>query len=851
MESNQNNEENVNQSNNPSIQNVADSENVSQDNLEGGGEGMEDENQSYEYEGDQNDNLEGGDEENEDEQEEYQDDEGGEGEAEGEEGEEEEGEYEGEEGQSQSQSQMHQEGENTSQAQNEQLQLNQSRESEDQNQVEVESEESIDENEDISNLPPEREVRYKLFKFINRLRNGCHLPNYSIDLLGNKVAMQYANYLLTNKESNEELNAIAKSFNLGPHFKVSTLESFIDSDRNQVSPNYNDFSSDFYDVQATLAEFEQHSENILSEDFNTVGIGMAFNDTKVVVVDVFTHCDVIVEACSINDSTGGVVVKGIMANDQYGAYALRIVKAEAPNKTLLQITPQHITPSFSEGKVRAFSATFVNASSVLSEPEQKIVEVYIRVKPDLIPYNKAFTDKIRFEDLLLGARIPLESFPIQRQLREEHKQDMEDEKQEKKNLALIAEYEKNKLEEKKRRMANDAYAYGKETGDDMGEIPEEPDEGDNLSDKDETIKKGSESRDQRSKISDSMDFEISKEKNDNYEKELNDLEQTIERLKEDNEKIQRKIKIIYEFRKKEGREERNFYKESNINESTYADSLSSTAALYNDLNTHKTKLDQDLKRYQQSIDEQERKKQEVYDILMEYKTELLENAETRKGTKIPRAQIEDWLNKERRLEEDIKELRIQSFTKTLEMNRLKKELKKMEDYFEGLHIIDFEQLKIENNTLTEKIEDRNEEIHKLKNKINYTVQILAHLQEKSKDISIEKEVKKNENDELKKKIIEMKMKLTSKKEENDKKALKQLNENKKIDQINSVPLKNYYKNTLNHIEQLASQIEIVSKQLVIYRTKRKSNTKDIKELLHRKERMMKDFKTLPKIEIDK
>ena len=41
------------------------------------------------------------------------------------------------------------------------------------------------------------------------------------------------------------------------------------------------------------------------------------------------------------------------------------------------------------------------------------------------------------------------------------------------------------------------------------------------------------------------------------------------------------------------------------------------------------------------------------------------------------------------------------------MNRLKKELKKMEDYFEGLHIIDFEQLKIENNTLTEKIIRKN------------------------------------------------------------------------------------------------------------------------------------------------
>ena len=47
---------------------------------------------------------------------------------------------------------------------------------------------------------------------------------------------------------------------------------------------------------------------------------------------------------------------------------------------------------------------------------------------------------------------------------------------------------------------------------------------------------------------------MSKEKNDNYEKELTELEGTIEKLKDDNEKIQKKIKVIYEFRKKEGRE---------------------------------------------------------------------------------------------------------------------------------------------------------------------------------------------------------------------------------------------------------------------------------------------------------
>ena len=113
--------------------------------------------------------------------------------------------------------------------------------------------------------------------------------------------------------------------------------------------------------------------------------------------------------------------------------------------------------------------------------------------------------------------------------------------------------------------------------------------------------------------------------------------------------------------------------------------------------------------------------------------------------------------------------------------------------------------------MTEKIEDRNEEIHKLKNKINNTVQVLAHLQEKSKFVSSENEIKKTENENLKKEIIEMKRKLTEKKEENDKKALK---------------------------------------QLIEYRQRRRGTKKDITDLLQRKEKMMREFRTLPKIEED-
>ena len=572
---------------------------------------------------------------------------------------------------------------------------------------------------------------------------------------------------------------------------------------------------------------------------------------KVVVVNIFCKREVTVDSCSINLENGNIIIKGELNNEQYGAYALRIIAPRAPNKTLVQITPQHITPANISNKIRPFTAIFNNLGRFLEDNEPKNIEIYIRVKPDMIPYNKIFSDKIRFEDLTLGAVIPLMNFPSDREKKEERRQDAKDEKAAKDNLTLLAEYERKKDEEKKRRMKIDGYAYADKGG--MGEIQEELDEDVDSSKEESSVNKSSkhyESKANKSQNEVSEDYNMSGEKSENYERELQDLETANEKLKEDNEIIQKKINIIYEFRKKEGREERNFYKESNINESTYADSLTSTAGLYNDLNSHKTKLDQDLKRYQQSIEEQEKRKQDVYEILMKYKEELLDNAETRKGTKIPRAEIEYWLSREKQLEDEIRDLRIQSFTKSLEMNRLKKELKKMEDYFEGLHIIDFEQLKIENNTLTEKIEDRNEEIHKLKNKINYTVQILAHLQEKSKFVSSENEIKKTENENLKKEIIEMKRKLTEKKEENDKKALKQLNENKKIDQINSVPLKNYYRKTLQHIQELAVQIDQVSSQLLIYRQKRHASKKDITDLLQRKERMMREFKTLPKIEED-
>lgn len=142
-------------------------------------------------------------------------------------------------------------------------------------------------------------------------------------------------------------------------------------------------------------------------------------------------------------------------------------------------------------------------------------------------------------------------------------------------------------------------------------------------------------------------------KREGYEKQLERLEQNIDDLKKENEDVQRKIALIYEFRKNENRDDRNYYKGSNINESTYTDSLTSAANLYNELNTHKRKLEADLSKYNQSIEIQEERKREVYKILMNYKEELITNAEYRKGTKIPKEKQEEWLSREKIYEDEV------------------------------------------------------------------------------------------------------------------------------------------------------------------------------------------------------
>jgi hypothetical protein len=71
-------------------------------------------------------------------------------------------------------------------------------------------------------------------------------------------------------------------------------------------------------------------------------------------------------------------------------------------------------------------------------------------------------------------------------------------------------------------------------------------------------------------------------------------------------------------------------------------------------------------------------------------------------------------------------VRLRNISLRTALRKLERTFRAREQLADGLHMIDFEQLKIENQTLLEKIEERNEELAKLKRKKTTTVQVFHH-----------------------------------------------------------------------------------------------------------------------------
>jgi len=163
----------------------------------------------------------------------------------------------------------------------------------------------------------------------------------------------------------------------------------------------------------------------------------------------------------------------------------------------------------------------------------------------------------------------------------------------------------------------------------------------------------------------------------------------------------------------------------------YKKTLEQLSTLWNRIDQTQVESSEKITVLSVELAEADRKCGDLNDAFKNFKRAIAREAKhSRNGKKIPFKEVLHKETQEEEKDKAVAKVRIRNIQLSNKLKQLQDAVKQKEELEQGLHLIDFEQLKIENQTLTEKIEERNDELHKLRKKTTTTVQVLTHVKEK-------------------------------------------------------------------------------------------------------------------------
>ncbi|XP_076329266.1 cilia- and flagella-associated protein 184-like isoform X2 [Tachypleus tridentatus] len=148
------------------------------------------------------------------------------------------------------------------------------------------------------------------------------------------------------------------------------------------------------------------------------------------------------------------------------------------------------------------------------------------------------------------------------------------------------------------------------------------------------------------------------------------------------------------------------------------------------------------------------------------KKEIAQNAiNSYTGKKLSKQEVEFYLKREEQSDQVLRKIQLRNFKTVHQLQKIEQQLKAKEELAEGIHLIDFEQLKIENQTYHEKIEERNEKrsyMVKLKTSRDSLRSQMQKLQQKAglfrrKILLRDYEETVNRKDQLENEMVELKI----------------------------------------------------------------------------------------------
>eukprot|EP00742_Colponemidia_sp_Colp-10_P002040 GILJ01002178.1.p1 GENE.GILJ01002178.1~~GILJ01002178.1.p1 ORF type:complete len:587 (+),score=147.39 GILJ01002178.1:256-1761(+) len=214
-----------------------------------------------------------------------------------------------------------------------------------------------------------------------------------------------------------------------------------------------------------------------------------------------------------------------------------------------------------------------------------------------------------------------------------------------------------------------------------------------------------------------------------------------ERLSQENMLLQRRV-ITY-YQKNESSMDKSA--DATMNEHRYLNTLNSVYDKTNELHQLREHYSRQADDMRDRLADKEAKAGEIRESFREFKSVTAKCAvNSRTGKSIPGRVVSQFEGLEAEKDDEVNKVRLKNIALRNQLLKLEKILRKKDELADGLHLIDFEQLKIENQTLNEKIEERNEELHKLRKKTVTTVQVLTHIKEKLQFVQAENQVLQTE-----------------------------------------------------------------------------------------------------------
>ncbi|KAG9345539.1 hypothetical protein JZ751_008683 [Albula glossodonta] len=233
-----------------------------------------------------------------------------------------------------------------------------------------------------------------------------------------------------------------------------------------------------------------------------------------------------------------------------------------------------------------------------------------------------------------------------------------------------------------------------------------------------------------------------------YETELLQLQNERERLNLINCQLQ--MKLVEYFRKKTGEDTR---AESEVaaldHEQRFLGCMASMEELKKELRQssvlHERQIEEAQVQMQEKVDQADKEWRAFIGMKRDVAVAALSQ---RIGRQAAAAEVEQLQANEQRKESELIQVRLENIKLRNMVQRMEALLTTSADLSGGLNLIDFEQLKIENQTYEEKIEERNEELVKLRRKVGRSVQMLTHVTAKLHLLQVENQAQKDQRAEV-------------------------------------------------------------------------------------------------------